>query len=614
MASSPSAAYIEDEGDEITDLPTTDPTSTSALDASTTESLKAARRAPSFIREKKRSTRALRGLYLNNESFLNSNLSLVSVARPDSVFGRDDNHGEADPDYTPNSPRLSVLSESSFTSVYGKRKDSDQTSNGGYEEDVEQSESRFTEDVKPAPNPTQGGARLQNWHDERNKPSTPKRRSPRGGPKDPFTSIGKVLHEVPSKPQLQHQRSLDQEYDDFSLHNYGHTLPKMPSLGGPIFGGDVLPPTPDTMSTHRKDANSSTPSVITEKSLLDGTPYSAKNISALVPEKHPYLRNDIDVFKRSNASGFSIDADLDYSEDEAESVQVEQSDAGAFENAQSFPQPFSFMGGSSNTSRPTGTALPTRPPLTTYATDMMFNGDGYDAVQSSQRTVSYPSHDPRVRRRSNQPPPTAYDAASARSSQLSPENNMSGSSNTVTPTRDGHMDSRSQSPFLQRTTSATPSSRSTHEPPSMSSSASATPSKPPKQPPTPTSTRHASLASRIFRRSSVQAKPPTWEHPSSNHPPRPLSFALGRDRTSSVQYESRPLSRAARPDTAGSHNSSNSVASRRRSAIFDDIVHLGNESEARQGENTARNRGLEMGRSTSLRAKMGFGRKKGNGE
>lgn len=610
---------IEDEDDEITDLPATNPTNTSPLgNASTIERVKSTRKTPSFIRDKKRSTTALRGLYLNNESF-NSNLSLASLARPNSIFGRDDIQGETDADsYALNSPRLSVLSQSSFLSVYGKRKDSDQASDG-QEEDLGQSEFPFPDNSNRIQHATQGGARLQDRIDERNKPSTPSRKSTRGGPRDPFTSIGKVLQEAPSWRQVQHQRSLDQDYDDSSPHNRGHTLHKMSSLGGPIFGGDVLPPTPDTMSTHRKDANSSTPSIITEKSLLDGTPYSAKNISALVPETHSYTVNGIDVFKRSNASDINIDADMEYSEAESESVQVEQSDFGAFENGQPFAEASTFMGGSSKASRLTGMALPTRPPLTTYATDMMFNGEGYGAVQTSQRTISYPSHDPRVRRRSHQPPPMAYDAASARSMQLSPDNNLSGSSNTVTPTTIDHPDNLSRSPALQRTSSATPSHRSAHEPPpSNPSNASSTPSKMPKQPPpptpTPTPTRHGSLASRIFRRSSTQPKPPTWEHPSSNHPARPLSYALGYDPTSSGQYETNasqpPSSRNDRPGTAGSQNSAHSVASRRRSAMFDDIVNLGTERVSLQGEK----RGFSIGRSSSLRSKMGFGRKKGREE
>lgn len=601
--------YIEDEDDEITDLPSTHPTSTSPLDsACTIEPFTSAQKTPSFIRDKKRSTRALRGLYLNNESF-NSNLSLVSLARPNSIFGRDDLQGETDADsYALNSPRLSVLSESSFLSVYGKQKDSDQASDG---QEEDQPGFPLSGNSNRTLHPTHGGARLQDQIDERNKPSTPSRNFTRGGPKDPFTSIGKVLHDAPSRRQKQHQRSLDQDHEDLSLHNGGHTLLKMPSLGGPIFGGDVLPPTPDTMSTHRKDANSSTPSIITEKSLLDGTPYSAKNISALVTETHPYTLNDIDVFKRSNASGFSLDADMEYSEAESESVQVEQSDSGAFEKGQPFAQSSTFMGGSSKAPRLTGMALPTRPPLTTYATDMMFNGEGYDAVQSSQRTISYPSPDPRVRRRLHQPPPMAYDAASARSMQLSPENNTSGSSNTATPTKADHPDTLSRSSSHLRTSSATPSHRSAHEPPPGNpSNTSSTPFNMPTQPPPPTSTRHASLASRIFRRPSAQPKPPTWEHPSSNHPPRPLSYTLGYDQTPSAQHATDPPSRNGRPGTAGSQNSAHSAASRKRSAMFDDIVKLGTEPVSLQGEK----RGFSLGRSSSLRSKMGFGRRKGREE
>lgn len=67
-------------------------------------------RTPSFLREEKPSTTALRSLYQNDH-----NPSTFSLNRAGSP------QRSADPDtFTLNSPRLSVLSESSFMSVYGK--------------------------------------------------------------------------------------------------------------------------------------------------------------------------------------------------------------------------------------------------------------------------------------------------------------------------------------------------------------------------------------------------------------------------------------------------------------------------------------------------------------
>lgn len=595
--SAPPAPNVEDERDEVANLPNT---GSLVKNASTTESAKPPPRMPSFIWDKKRSTRALRGLYMHNESFSSS----LSLPRTASVFQKDDIEEDADTDnYMVTSPRLSVLSESSFMSVYGQRKESDQASNE-HDMDIEQPEYRSSQHANPAPH--QRGPRQGHRTDERTRPSTPSRKSKIRGQRDSFTSIGEVLHKAPSRQQLEHQRSIDQDYDDMPLYNHDHKLPKIPSLSGPIFGGDVLPPTPDTMSTHRKDANSSTPSIVTEKSLLDGTPYPAKTLSALVPQNGSCMSDEGAAFNME----FNTDPDFAYSEDDPESVQVEQSESGAFESPQHYSQPSTFMGGASRASRVTGMTLPTRPPLSTYATDMMFNGEGYDAVQSSQRTVSYPSPSPRTRRHSNQAPPLAYDAASARSTRLSPDNNMGGGSNTVTPTQSSHTDRHSRSPSLQRTTSSTASQRSAHEPPlNPSSNPSSTSSR--MLPPTPTTSGPTSLASRIFRRPSKKEKPGTFEHPASNHPARALASTFGNARPLSSAFQSnvpQPPSRIARPGTAGSQSqsSSNSVAGR-RSAIFDDIVTLGNES---QGKDPA----AELGRSTSLRSKMGLGWRRGKGE
>ena len=581
--SSPPAPTIEDEQDQITNLRTLNPIRTCSLDtASKIESGKSAYRAPSFIREKKRSTRALRGLFLNNESFIKSNPSLLSL-RSASVYGQD----EEDTEYVPKSPTLSVLSESSFMSVYGKQRNTDRTPEG--HQGIERTEVPLTGRSRPDPIPTESVPRSRSRTDDGNRPSTPSRRSKSRGNNDPYSSIGEVLHKKPSRRQMQHQRNLEQDYSEFSLYEPGYTLPKEPLLAGPIFGGNILPPTPDTMSTHHKDANSSTPSIITEKSLLDGTPYPARNISALVPEAYPYSSNDLDAF--------SADADLDRSEDESGSVQVEQSDSGVFDDCQPYTQPSTFMGISSKTSRPAGLTPPTRPPLSTYATDMMFNGEGYDAVQPSHRTVSYPTPAPRTR----QPPPSAYDAASARSSQLSPETT---SSSSITPTRSTHPTTPSRSSSLHRTASGTPSHRSSHDIQPIPATSPSKPSKQQQQQAPPQ--QHSSLASRIFRRPSAQQKFSgpglgTFEHTKSNIPTRGLSATFGQRRPPSVIQGfgmEQPEPRMRRPGTAGGNGNGGRSAGDNgtEDAMFEDVVAIGEEAE--KGN---------LKRGGSLRTKMGLG-------
>ncbi len=363
--------------------------SLSAPDTLSPPKARSARRVPNFIRETKKSTNVLRSMYSND-----GNASFVSVARPGSLFSGDDDDDYMDRQMT-NSPRLSILSESGFSSIYGGRKDQNL---GEMEDKGEVPEPSLPKMASDSPQrDAQRESRLHKWLDDRNMPRTP---SPKPTVNDKISSISEVLqgqnsaettsatqypreHRTPEKRQTKQARSPEKRS-------------ATPSFGGPIFGSAVLPPTPDTMSTATLDANSSTPSIITEKSLLDGIPYQAKDYSALRPDIRPHTSDSTN----GSASPGSLRDNT-------------RQDISARNEARGV----------------SGPDTPTRPSLMTYGTDT-FNGASLSPTQAS-RTLSYPSPTSRARRLSDQRSPTSYrgsDSSSEKTVNQSPKERLSSSS------------------------------------------------------------------------------------------------------------------------------------------------------------------------------------------
>ena len=301
---------------------------------------KAPWRTPSFLREEKPSTTALRSLYQKDQ-----NLSVFSLDRAGSP-----QHGP-DPDtFSLNSPRLSVLSESSFMSVYGKspkvlpdstqdpvvshtrtsvdemvtKQTDSSTSNGtntyqkpspkrqshrdgslSNNHSEHRSEMSFTRRVRRMAKmqnrdtSSNRGEQLSKWLEEsvssdessplrHRSGRRPRRSSARPPTNDQFSSISEVLQ----KP-----RPRDAGRDA-----------TLPTLSKPVYTGpEVLPPTPDTMSTAQK-ANSSTQSIITEKSLKD-TAHPSRYVSTMLSsdDGRPQTRGSL---------GLEYENDVDSSEDE----------------------------------------------------------------------------------------------------------------------------------------------------------------------------------------------------------------------------------------------------------------------------------------------------------
>lgn len=396
-------------------------------------------RAPSFLRDNKKSTRALRGLYLADDNSAYGNPSSFSLSRPVSRFSGDENQHDLDLDSsTLNSPRLSMLSESSFLSVYGKDKKADsiparKKKRRSYTESS-------SEDEHTSLTFRQHEARTQTWINERRKQNALRRKAPRNRSDSCFSSIDEVVDVLPIEwrtvetirklPIRSSSRRKRHERIDFAPLPQGRT----------IFGHDVLPPTPDTMSISNRGTNSSTPSIITDKSLLDG---AAKTHKALTSEACPQSKEDLGGGPKKLSAALVFDEDTDnikWESEHDESTPVAHSNAGTIGHSPETLPTSTFMGQSSSTKQQVGDTHP-RPMLTTYATNMMFSGEDFTLIQPS-RTVSFPALTVgKPRRRSVQFPPVGYEAtdiSKAVVESVSAKSRPGMRTPIVTPTKERH--------------------------------------------------------------------------------------------------------------------------------------------------------------------------------
>ena len=588
-------------------------------------------RPPSFLRDQKPSTSALRSVYQAE-----GNTSYISLNRAGSPV---------DPDtYTLNSPRLSVLSEGDFASVYGKSpklplgssEDSEAVlpNYGAARESIDGSavseirlEKRRTSkapaihhfnyspesrsDLSPRGTKSMGVKKSRRdassgsasnrsfedrlkhvsadqrsnssmsrnhetsvWLDQsasadatsplqqrehRRQHAKSGRKSSSPEPDTTFTSIGEVLHKSPA-------------------HKLDKILP-LPPLGGPTFGGpEILPPTPDTMST-QKEANSSNQSIITEKSLRELTRFPAKDLSAMIPDDRPHT-----------AGTSSIDfANLDnYDDNEQRSEHPQQSEAhtDAFIKESLEPSfPFLARGSSVKARQLMGGDAPTRPPLTTYATNLMFDGDGIDDIQPS-RGMSYPSPTKETRRRSTAFSPLRPEHHRTASVQTQPVmHGRSGSTATSNHAPNHtHLEAK-QPPNTQKSSPLRPSNSTTH---TKSSASSIT---------AQSITSTAAADSKLPRRFGLESIRNSFRRSSSYTAKTPAPVEADGDGVASALQPSR----IARPGTSGSAGASLKGVG----VSVSGGVGVGEKGGLGMAKGLG---GIGVGRSTSLRLKEPWGR------
>ena len=468
-------------------------------------------RRSSFLRDCKRSTAALRSLYSS------ANPSFASLKRPSSIFSNAEFDEEMERQML-NSPRLSILSESGFSSIYGHVRE--QTPSPLQSESPDAASKNLSS--SPAQRVAQREARIRGWVEESNRqerPKTPVQRSMHPTASGQFSSINQVIEKAPSDTlqppprspsspssrssyaQQRSEKTLREQCSPTkSLRQSARAHNKLALGTGPVFSSNHLPPTPDTMSTATIEANSSMQSIITEKSLADGAAAPPHGYAAFVQDRPS--RNKI-------AFGNEIIVNNDTtSDDDIESTQVQRSNVGSRGADIGYAESPLHMGASMKATHFFGSDIPARPALTTSTTDFMFNGKGFSPKQPSQG-LSYPSPKSSSRHASQHVSPSR---SSKRSSGVPSER-------TVTSPRlssPSHPNSPSE---LQSTTREVDAPTMLDDKPSRNSSSLRF--RLPRTSSTSSTPHNRSISSRIFRRSSsrVSNAPVTEEPPSVQKKP-----------------------------------------------------------------------------------------------
>ncbi|KAI9814590.1 MAG: hypothetical protein M1827_003146 [Pycnora praestabilis] len=490
-------------------------TSSYLIDLATPKTSKTPIRTPSFLRsEKSGSAGALRSLYLAEENDSRSIFNPGTLPRGGSTLGRDRATCQGSPDLGTDilgSPRLSVLSESSFLSVYGDRKKPDfdlqkavELSHDNFSITVGQSKEQEERKMKVL-------SKVDKWMEDRDTPSKVGGGTlSQASSKETLSSVrdvlqdpsyllddSKILRRSPRKGKL-----------DFNRHRKQHEAIVSPSLGGPIFGQDLMPPTPDTMSVTEKDTfEHPNPNIVDNRSLFNGRPAPVKSYSTLQPQQS-YSASDLDA--RASFDSDVNDRGRAYSDEELQLTGMEHSRAGADNDQSDTSRIPMFRGISAKTLKVLDNSISSRSKVGLYAGDMMFNGEGIDDLEpSNQDLPSVPLSS--GRRRSMQFPTTHYFSSSLKQQPQVPTNPQgwyNNSSDTVisrhrdysSETNDPNPSSPPQSHTQVTSTSNSKLPRSSLQLRVPSTKANLTPIPAAKRP---------SLKSRLFGRSNSQTSTTT---------------------------------------------------------------------------------------------------------
>lgn len=435
-------------------------------------------------REEKTKVTSLHSLYPAGDSREKINPSLLSVNRPSSVFSGDEEEDVSDRQML-NSPRLSILSESGFSSIYGNCKDNNPASNHTDKDLSEDSPSPSRREKDPSKSSAHRDARIDRWIQEKQNVPTPTTQTPKAGASERFTSIEQVLHKLPDLPsehgrmpavQIPQRQSSSAVKADGSQGSRKLRSPtkastrreiSLSSSNGSMTFGGKLPPTPDTMSSATIGGpSSSTQSIITEKSLLDHSQPPGKGYANLLAYGRPRT-SDSDSPRSTKTThngldglgfGDEIGSHRPREDDDLQSTGVQQGDHGL-----STASP--FMGRIDHQDSPTGvTTSHVRPALMTHQTDMFFNGEGFALVQPS-RTLSYPTPG-RISQQSSSPlsPSSQRSDRSRKSSrvndkvahQFSPKKLSDAQDSITTPTKTFMKDDQAFSSAMQNTERGSP--------------------------------------------------------------------------------------------------------------------------------------------------------------
>ncbi|KAI9711145.1 MAG: hypothetical protein M1812_007249 [Candelaria pacifica] len=399
-------------------------------------------RKPSFLTSNSGSHNALRSLYRVGED---RRAPFAPSSTRDSMLS--DVRSEKDLDYM-NSPRLSVLSESSFLSVYGDKREQKVVmppAEVPMAEADHQDHGEVCDTLKDNTNSAapkrMNMARVNDWIEER-------ARSPGGSIVSSISSEHGTQIE-PTEDKLEPpdntighnpatQKSREGKRDQTKMKQLpflrSHEQGSQTS-GDMGFNREVLPPTPDTMSNFEKlpSLNHSASSIIAEKSLLDGTPTPARSYSALKPKGRP--QSSRKVVTRPSEEHMS-----EYEDD------VESSLAPIFPS----PTDFNFT---HLTDKAAGSSKLGR--------DFMFNGADIPSSRplrpANERSHSMqPTYSKESQHTLASPNNPRSHLTRMETAPLSPNEWRSESSNTETPTRESYLQEHGASQSISRTTPTSP--------------------------------------------------------------------------------------------------------------------------------------------------------------
>ena len=537
-------------------------------------------RTPLFLQLEDPGTQALRKVYGVDGAALRSTHSFASMHRAHSNRTKNARRSKADTDnYTIPSPRLSEFSEGDFESVYGaklrpasppmrSRVDRDFTSD---ETLSKQSAQRLSRSY------SSNDSKISDWvQDTKQTISSHQRRAAPRNSGQTFGSIQAVIGNRQSPSKLLPAPRVHEPPLLFSQAAVKYNTARTSAIfGGPIFSGDVLPPTPDTMSTSHRGTNQSNPSIITERSFVDKPSMTLDEFTRRVSEQRPYTSEGARTLPDHDALGYDSDLEL-----EKEDPYLHANDLPPR------PPPHKVSDPTLAICRPVH-QVSDRPRIGTYAAGRS---------NPTSRTMSYPASDATAGRRSsvgspitspdkNAAIPAAYQEAYNTPSDRSFNGGVSLPPQDISPTAYVR-DKNSSSGHDMK-----PSGKH------MGSSAMA----------------------RFFRRSSIQnpdmsilnhqaGQPPSYPHP------RPR---LARDQSStnrvrrfSFQGPAKPL-RAGRPNTSGGDGISGDC----KSTATDAVILDDDDDEGNVGEYVDEQRGVKgMGFGSVIGKKLaGLGRRGSKG-
>lgn len=291
------------------------------------------RREPSILSQQKPSTQALRSVYMENAK------RLEPVKSFQSLLSRQEARLDEDGEPVLNSPRLSVLSESSFPSIYSPK---NQFSPDRYDWECDD-EDIADEQMKPRLHlRTDSIKRVSQWISERDEDE--------GTPTKSNSISSRLANEMdlpqqqPSAAYSGHYQSLNDALQSVAQSHNGSAQeenlrqamaharkpkpsshsPKPTSFGGPIFGEPLLPPTPDSASTRMLRASRS--SLADDRSLLDSTPDVVKGYKPLIqPPGERGLRTAPRQMRSSVEMRSAYASNLQYRHDALDALRQEES-------------------------------------------------------------------------------------------------------------------------------------------------------------------------------------------------------------------------------------------------------------------------------------------------